>query len=560
MNPYKLEAWLQLGIGLVSLIIINSLAQRYFFRIDLTEEKRYTITEASKNILSELEGDVYIDVYLEGELPANFRRLQRSVRDMLDEFNAYADDQINYKFVDPGEARSNRSRNQFYQFLADKGLKPINLQVKEQGLSQERLVFPGAIVNFRGKEAVANLLKRANTGNPEQAINQSVETLEYALISAIKSLTTVNRKNIGYVVGHDELETQYLGGLEELLSSQYTLFNVDLTKETQLAKYDALMVCKPRERFSETEQFALDQYVMNGGNLLLFIEANRIAEDSISLPNNVAVPYETGLEDLLFQYGIRINKNLVQDLQSATYPVVVGQSGNRPRTRDLPWPFFPLTTRYTKHPIVRNLDALYFRYASSLDTIQVNDIRRTPLVYSSPNARIVPSPANVSLNQLRNLPPQSAFSNGPFPLVYLLEGKFTSIYENRLLPKGLENFPFKATGKPAKILVCGDGNLLKSEINSNTQESYSLGFEPYSQQQYANGDFIVNVFNYLFNEEGIIQARKKKLSVRPLDQSEVTGKKVQWQVINILLPIILVSGFGGIKYALRKKQNESKRA
>jgi ABC-2 type transport system permease protein len=560
MNPYKLEAWLQLGIGLVSLIIINSLAQRYFFRIDLTEEKRYTITGASKTILSELKGEVYIDVYLEGDLPANFRRLQRSVQDMLDEFNAYADNQINYNFVDPGEARSNSSRNQFYQFLVEKGLQPINLQVKEQGVSQERLVFPGAIVNFRGKEAVANLLKRENTGNPEQAINQSVETLEYALISAIKSLITTNRKNIGYVVGHNELETQYLAGLEELLSSQYTLFNVNLAKETQLTKYDALMVCKPRERFSETEQFALDQYVMNGGNLLLFIEANRISEDSISLPNNIAVPYETGLEDLLFQYGIRINKNLVQDLQSATYPVVVGQSGNRPRTQDLPWPFFPLTTRYADHPIVRNLDATYFRYVSSLDTIQVKNIRRTPLVYSSPNARIVPSPVNVSLNVLRNLPPQSTFSNEPFPLVYLLEGKFTSIYKNRLLPKGLENFPFKATGKPAKILVCGDGNLLKSEINNKTQENYSLGFEPYSQQQYANGDFIVNAFNYLFNEEGIIQARKKKLSVRPLNQSEVVGKKVQWQVINILLPIILVSGFGGIKYALRKRKNESKRA
>lgn len=549
----KIESLLRFGIVLVLLLIGNVLAQDYFFRLDLTEDKRYTLSEPSKDMLRGLEDVVYVDVYLEGEVPGGFKRLQRSIRETLEEFRTYAGANIQYTFIDPTQAVSQGARNEFYRSLAVKGIQPTNIVDDEEGGRTEKLIFPGAVVSYGGREQGVMLLRGNQAASPEEKLNQSVEEVEYALASAIQELSRGERFHIGWITGHGELDSILVQSVQQAISQEYVLEEVSLATAENLQRYNALVLAKPRQAFNEQEKVALDQYLLKGGTGLFFIDKVLVDMDSAGGQGTLGVPLELNLDDLLFRYGIRINGNLVQDLSSGAYPVVVGNMGDQPQVRMLRWPFFPVLNNYGPSAIVRNLDATYSKFVSSIDTVKAEAITRTPLILTSQYTRTFDAPVRVSINDLRRELNPDQYRQGVLPVAYMLEGTFPSLYRNRILPEGVNPQGMLEQGN-SKLIVVADGDFPANEINFRTGEPYPLGFAPFTQQTFANQQFIMNALAYLTNENGLILARNKQVQIRPLDPIQAAEERLFWQVLNLGGPVLLIILLGVAFTIIRKRR------
>lgn len=544
---------MKLGIGLLVIGLLNILAGQYFFRIDLTEEKRYTITDATKETLRGLEDVVYIDVYLEGDFPAGFKRLQNAIRERLEEFRVYGGNNIQFKFVDPSQAENAKARNEFYLTLADKGIQPTNLFATEDGKKIEKLIFPGAIVAYEGEESAVMLLKGNQSATPEERLNQSIEGIEYEIIAAIRKLSVTTKKKVALIEGQGELDSMHIAGMTNMLLQNYEVFHVNLPQKESLEAYDAIVVAKPDTTFTEADKYKIDQFIMQGGKALFFIDAMRVNMDSAGENGTYAFPLSLNLEDMFFRYGVRINNNLLQDLNAGAHPVVTGFLGDQPQIRLLPWPFYPIINYFGQHPIVKNLDAVYTRFVSSIDTVKADGIRKTPLLYTSKYSRTLAAPVRVNLNDLRDVVPEN-FQNGPFPVAYLLEGAFSSLYKNRILPQGINKAEFRAEGVPSKILVIADGDFIKNDVNPQNLSPYELGYDPYMQVSFANKDLLMNAMSYFLDDAGIISARTKEIKIRPLDKLKLNQDKLKWQLINLILPVVIVLLYGIGRYYYRKRK------
>ena len=548
----------KLAIGTVGLVLLNLLAHQFFFRIDLTEENRYSISEATKSLLRNLEQNVEVTVYLEGDgLPPAFRRLQRSVRETLDEFSVYADGNLTYRFVDPLTATSKERRQAFIEELGQAGIQPTRVFAEEEGRRIQKIVLPGAIVAAGKQQTGATLLNGDQAASPQEVLNQSIENVEYELASAIRQVVATERKKVALVKGHDELPPVDIAGLTQAISQSYDLYELNLPEKETVPPYDALLVCQPQEAFSKQDQYKLDQYIMRGGKVMFFIDALRIDIDSIGRNGSFAFPLSLNLDDLLFRYGVRINKTLIQDINSGVYPIVVGEVGGQPQIVPLPWPFFPTVNRYGDHPIVRNLDAIYLRFVSSMDTVKAPGIKKTPLIFTSQYSRVLTTPIVVDLNELREAPQPEQYRSGPQAVAYLLEGSFTSVFKNRILPDRVNKASYQESGVPTKLIVCSDGDLVRSEVNRQNNNPYPLGYDPITERTFANEAFVLNALAYLTDEEGLISARTKEIKVRPLDKVKVEAEATMWQAINMVVPILLIVAFGGIKHYLRKRKYAS---
>ncbi len=541
-------------VGLAGFVLLNVLVQNFFFRIDLTEENRYSVSEATKNLLRNLEGPVYVTVYLEGDLPVKIKPLQKSIRETLEEFQVYAGRNLSYRFVDPLTATSNENRKEFFLQLNTLGIQQTNLFGEEDGKRIQKITFPGAVVRYNNQEAGVMLLKGDRAAGAEEALNQSIEGIEYELATAIRQLTTTEKKKIGLIKGHGELEPVDIAGLTQALSEFYDLYEVNLPEKDSIPAYDAIMINKPTEPFSRADQYKLDQYIMQGGKVLFFLDPLAIDMDSIGASGSFAFPREVKLDDQLFRYGVRINKNLVQDVKSGVYPFVVGNLGDQPQIVPLQWPFFPIVNRYSEHPIVKNLDAVYLRFVSDMDTVQAQGVKKTPLVFTSEYSRVLTTPVIVTLDELRAAPQPEQYNSGPQAVAYLLEGNFTSLFKNRVLPDIAQPQQFIEKSVPTKLLVCSDGDLIRNDFNQRTNKPFPLGFDPITERVFANKEFVLNTLSYLIEEEGIITARAKEIKIRPLDQVKVQQESTQWQLLNLLLPLVLIGGFGMIKFFIRKKK------
>lgn len=551
-NNKKWEYLLKFGIGVVALILLNVIANRYFFRIDLTEEKRYTITDATKETLKNLEDVVYVEVYLEGSFPSGFKRLQNAVREMLEEFRMYGGGNIQYEFIDPTQASGNQAQNEFYLKLAEKGIQPTNLFATEDGKRIEKLIFPGAIVSYGGEESAVMFLKGNQAATPEERLNQSIEGVEYELISVIKKMTKNAAKKIALIKGHGELDSLDVAGMSNSLLEFYDVFHVNLPEKSDLSEYDAIIVAKPDTLFSEADKYKIDQFIMRGGKAMFFIESMRVNMDSAGNEGTLAFPYQLNLEDLLFRYGVRINANLIQDLNSGAHPVVTGFMGDQPQIRVLPWPYYPIINRFGEHPIVKNLDAVYTRFVSSIDTVKADGIQKVPVFYTSQYSRILAAPVLVSLNSMRKDVVPENFTKGPLPVAYLLSGSFTSLYKNRIIPSTFDKNEFVEEGEPSKILVVADGDFVRNEVNYQNGSPYKLGFDPYMNVTFANEDLLLNAMAYLLEGEGIITARAKEVKIRPLDKLRVENEELKWQLVNMVLPIVVIILYGLARYYYRK--------
>ncbi|MBT1699782.1 gliding motility-associated ABC transporter substrate-binding protein GldG [Fulvivirgaceae bacterium PWU4] len=552
----KLSDMLMLANGLVLLVLINIVSSILFFRADLTEEKRYSIKEPTKALLRDLDDDVYIEVYLEGDINAGFRRFQTAIRETLEEFRVYSGNKIRYAFIDPAIATGQKARNEFMAELASKGIQPTRVFDNRDGQRTEKLVFPGALISYGGAETGVNLLTSNLGTSSEEKLNRSIEGIEFELAHAIYKLTVETPKRIGLVRGHGELDGAQAMAFRSALQEVYDVVDVSLSAGN-LDDFDALVVAKPTTTFSEIEKYRLDQYIMRRGNVLLLLDKLEASMDSASREDYFAFPYNLNLDDQLFKYGVRINMDLVQDRSSGLTPVVTGQSGSKPEIQLMEWPFFPLINRYADHSITHNLDAVVMRFASSIDTVKADGIRKTPLLFTSQYSRTLTAPVNVSIPALRRDIKPENYSKQFIPVGYLLEGQFTSLFRNRFLPEGADKASFTAAGGPAKIIVVADGDLAANAVHPRTRQPQPLGFDVFTNYTYANQDLLMNMLAYLTDENGLIKARNKEIKIRPLDRQKVASEKLKWQLINLALPLVVLVAFGTARAFVRKKRYAS---
>ncbi|MBC7920201.1 MAG: gliding motility-associated ABC transporter substrate-binding protein GldG [Ferruginibacter sp.] len=545
-------------VGLLLAVGLNALASRYHVRVDLTEDQRYTISDATVRVLENLDDEVFVKVYLAGDFPttaAGFKRLQNATRETLDQFRVYAGDRVQYRFINPAANGDAKARQQFQLELIRKGLNPTQLRVKQDEQQIEKLIFPGALVSYRGKEVPVLLLRGNRAGTQSQMLNQSVEGVEFELASAIRKLTQPEKKRVGILQGYSRLDPARIADLTISLQEGYEVFRVDLPRSPTLQGLDAILLVKPDTAIREADKYKIDQFIVGGGKALFFVDALRV--DSVARPGTLAFPYQLNLDDLLFRYGVRLNYNLVKDLNCGKIPLNVGTMGNQPQIQLMPWTFYPLLNNFGRHPIVRNLDAVYAKFVGTIDTVRAKGIRKTPLMLTSPYTRVVASPVAISFNEARKNPDPAAYRDGPQPVAYLLEGRFESLYKNRMVASDERTKTFRAVGNPAKIVVCSDGDLVVNEFDQRTNQHLSLGTDRFMGSVFANKDFVLHALDYLMDDQGVILARNKEIQLRPLDKLRLREARGQWQALNLAAPVALVVGFGLVQNYRRRRRYAS---
>ncbi len=543
-------------ILIAGLIVLFGLGQFLQFRVDLTEEKRFSLHLSTKALLENLDRPIYVDILLTGEnLPGGMRRLQKSIEETVRTFNAYSSEKITVSYFDPLSLTDSLQEN-FILSLSDFGINPTNLYSNQSAGQQTQLIFPGILVSDEEFETGALVLKGERGMSPEQILNTSIENLEFELSQAIEKLINPEKGTIAMVIGHGELSEDDGFGMVEALDGQFELFKVPLDqakKPEDLQSFSTIFILGPKSSYTDRELFLLDQYVMNGGNLVIASEGIDLDMSQAGGEGTFALPLENELDRMLFRYGIRINKDVIQDLNLSFIPVMGGNFGNQEQFIPLPWPFHFNAGRVYKHPITKALDQVNFRFASSLDTVKADGVTKTPLIFGSDNARILPAPARVAFADMQQEPKVEEFALQRLPLAYLLEGEFTSLFKNRFVPDEFNTVSFKESGK-GKVVVFGDGSIFQSQISLQGNQPLALGEDPFAQTTFANKQLLQNLVKYLSDPEGIISARSKTLEIRPLDKVKVASQKTFWQVINVGLPVGIILILGGFILFVRKNR------
>lgn len=556
MNQLLSHRLFPLAALLLGILVLAGLALTVRFRIDLTEEKRYSLHPSTLKLLEGIDRPVHVDILLTGEqLPGGMRRLQKSIEETVRTFNAYSAENITVSYFDPLEV-TDSLKEEFIYTLADYGIRPTNLFVNKATGQQEQLIFPGILVSDDTYETGALILKGERGMSAEQTLNASIENLEFEIAQAIQKLLYPQKTALAMIIGHGELAEDDGFGMVEALNGRYELFKVPMEqakKVEDLSSFAAVFILGPDSTFSDRELFLLDQYVMGGGNLVIAAEGANLDLSQLAGDGALALPQENSLDRLLFRYGIRVNKDLIQDLNFGVIPVMGGNFGNQEQLVPLPWPYYFQAGRMYSHPITKGLDQVSFRYASSLDTVKADGVKKTPLLFSSDRSRILPLPHLVSLTAFQELPLESEFALQNLPLAYLLEGEFTSLFKNRFVPEEFAGGSVKNSGK-GKVLVLGDASVFQSQINLSDQQPLPLGEDPMAQTTYANKQFLENILQYLTDPEGIIATRTKVLQIRPLNKVKVAEEKQMWQLINLGIPVLFLGMMGGLIGLLRVKR------
>lgn len=553
-------------------VLVNLLGQRFYTRLDLTAEKRYTLSKPTRQLIRDLDDVVFFKVYLEGDFPAGFKQLSRATREMLDEFRAVSD-KIEYEFINPSASNDVKIRNQVYRQLSEKGLVPTTLQVREKDGSAQRIIFPGALVTYKGREVALPLLQSQIGVAPEQVLNNAVKSLEYNLANAIRKLSQGLKPKLAVLEGYGQLpDTRLWDGMtalnefysverivlgESLGSLAERVYNEDSTEVRVRNKYAVVIIPKPTQAWSEKDKFILDQFIMRGGKVLWMIDAMVADMDSLQArPEMVSVARDVNLGDMLFRYGVRVNPDLLMDMRAMPIPVKTGQIGDQPQFEFYPWYYMPLIASQTNHPAVVNLNASRFEFVSSIDTVESEGVRKTILLETSAYTRVSPSPAYVTLEILKKEPDQKMFPDGPRAVAVLLEGEFTSLFRNRIPPE-IEADPgigYRDMSLPTRMIVLSDGDVFSNQVSPGTRTPLPLGYDQYTGETLGNRDLLLNLVNYLTDESGLIQIRSRELRLRTLDQARVNAEKNRWQVINVLIPVLLVILFGLGAGFLRKRR------
>ena len=554
---HTLKPWLFLIGGVVIFVLLMLFAR---FRIDLTEEKRYSLHPATQQVLSGITEPIHVEILLVGEnLPGGMRRLQKSIEETVLTFNAYSPEKITFSYFDP-LSLPKEEQEEFIFTLNEYGINPTNLSVSQNSGLQATMIFPGFLVMNEEFETGALVLKGERGMSPDQILNQSIENLEFELSNAIKKLISPTSNSIAMIIGHGEMSEDDGFGLVEALDGEFELFKVPLDQAKSvedLKNFSLIFIQGPRDLYSEREIYLLDQYVMNGGNLVVLIDGVAVDISAAGGEGTQAMPVDSGLENLLFRYGVRVNKDLIQDMNFGYFPVMAGNFGDQEQMVPLPWPFYIQAGRVHSHPITKGLDVINYRFVSSLDTVKADGVKKTPLIFSSDYSRILSAPVRVAFSDMEKQPVAEEYGLKNLPMAYLLEGEFTSLFKNRFVPDGFAKADFKESGK-GKVMVFGDGDVFQSQTNLQDGSPLALGEDPFSQTIFANKLLLRNLVQYLSDPEGIIASRTRTLQIRPLNKVKVAQQKVFWQTVNVLAPVLLVMIFGAVVWGIRKNKFSKK--
>lgn len=547
-------------IGITILIGINLLGLWFYGRFDLTKDQRYTLSEAAKSTISEATSPIYVDVFLKGDLPPEFRRLQSETEQLLEAFAA-ANSNVIFTFINPLEGESDQAAIQ--QQLADFGLRGAQVEIKENGKVSTEIVYPWALAYHNEQTVKIPLLKNQLGITSEERVNNSIQNLEYAFADGFGKLTRPKRKKIAVLKGNDEVADPYIADLISTLKEYYYIgkFTLDsvainpLNTLTELQKYDLIIGAQPQLSFSDEEKYVLDQFTMSGGASLWLLDATLQRLDTVS-GNSFAFGMDLNLNDFFFKYGVRINPNLVKDVYAAPIALATGEDNNSQYSR-YPWLFSPLSSSSNNHPIVTNLEAVKFDYASSIDTLP-NPIKKTILLSTSPLSEILGLPTEIDLNReipanlkiINEGPEPGEFSDGEIPLAVLLEGVFSSVFATRVKPFNNPNNLIKSP--ETKMIVISDGDVIKNQMDRG--RPVELGFDKWTNSYYGNKDFLLNSVNYLLDDTGLINIRSKEIAIPFLDPQRTAEKRGTWQVLNLLLPLGLLAVFGFLFQYYRKRK------
>ncbi|MBD1364178.1 gliding motility-associated ABC transporter substrate-binding protein GldG [Mucilaginibacter sp. ZT4R22] len=543
------------------LFALTLFTHRFFTRFDFTKEKRFTISTVSRTVLDSLPAPVNITVYLQGEgFPGGIKRLQTATKDMLSDLQAYSHSKLTFVFVDPIKGLSQDQQKQAFENLSAQGIEAQNLSVKTDDGVQSKVMFPFALVTSGDKAIPVKLLENQSNLNttPEEKLNASIQNLEYAFTSAIKKITTGGKQRIGFTEGHKELTDLQLNDAMRNLSDGYLVGRIDLATIPfdSLRKVGLLVIAKPDKAFTELEKFKIDQYLMRGGRVLWAIDQVSAELDSLKGKGNQALAFnkELNLDDQLFRYGIRINYNLIADINSSQIPVTTGDVGGTPQIQLLNWLFYPVYIPQSTHPIVKNLDGITSQFASTIDVLDIKNVEKTVLLNTSPYNKEIKTPHLLSLMALRDEPNPKEFQSPQKITGVLLEGKFVSDFRNRPVPDSLgEKIAVLGESKPTKMIVLSDGDILRNQVGADGSP-YPLGYDRYTKQSYGNLTLLMNIADYMADDSGLISLRNKEIQIRLLDRARIRSEKLQWQLVNNIVPIAIVLIFAIFQHYMRKRK------
>ena len=562
----RTQALIMVALAAFILLIINILANTFNGHIDLTEEKRFTLTEPTKKMVKELNDVVFVRVLLDGKFPASFKRLQNSTREMLEDFHNM-NQNVEYKFEDPSVTGTPEEKKKRFEELAQEGLVPTRLRLVDDKEKTEQYIFPFAELNYKNRKVLVKLLEEDIPGqSAEVSLNNSVSLLEYKFANAIQKLLKNERPNIVFTEGHDELKKEETADLEQTLRAFYNTGRINLDSIANIPfssdkKVDILVIAKPKLGFSEKQKFQIDQYVMQGGKVMWLID--RLNADLAGMQQTgdmLPVDYPLNIEDILFKYGARINPNLIVDMQCAHIPMKVGAVGGQPQMELFQWYYFPIAAPSSKHPIVKSIDRVWFQFPSSIDTIRTKtDVKKTILLSSSRTSRLQFSPTHLNFEILRYPADPSKFDKGSQPIAVMLEGQFQSLFENRVTQEQISalsslNQKYEPLSKSTKMLVVSDGDVARNEYDSRQGQMLKLGYNRFENYKFANKDFLLNSIEYMLDDQGIIEARGKEVKLRLIDKVVANENKTLIQSVNIIAPLAFLGIFGVVYFWRRKKR------
>jgi ABC-2 type transport system permease protein len=548
-------------ITILILLLILYISNFLHYRIDLTAEKRYSLSKETKLILKEMKDVAYVKIYLNGDLPIGFKKMKNRIKELLDEFKIYAGDNVEYEFINPLKSEDSKERDLLLLDLSNKGLHITNIIDRDpEGGTSEKKIVPGAIITFKKSSMAINLLKNNASLSAEQNLNNSIQALEYELIHVIKSISSPPQK-IAFIEGQGELD-QYQ--VDDITTELLNFYNIDRLAidghADRLDGFDAVIVAKPSKPFNEADKFVLDQYLMKGGKLLFFIDEVKASLDSMVNGNTVSMINQLNLDDQLFRYGLRMNPTLLQDVVCATIPINTAPNGSEARFYPTPWFYYPLLQPSQSNPATRYVQLVKSEFPGTIDTLITSGspIKKSVLLSSSKYARKVNAPTIISLEEIKRKPDPSDFPLSDIPVGLLLEGRFKSVFQNRILTQmGIEGkYVFMPEGKEARLFVVADGDIIRNEVlySQNGTMKLPLGFDRYSKTTFGNKDFIINLVNYMTDESGLIKLRSKEFRLRLLDKTKIRTSRLDWQLINTLVPLFFVIICGLILNYFRKRK------
>lgn len=557
MKENKSKALKQLGIVFLAIIVINLINNFFFKRFDLTQDKRYTLSETTLNIIESVDSPLYIEVYLEGNFPPEFKRLQNETKQLLEEFTAY-NSNIIFNFKNPIEKEETRVEK-MKEFYA-KGMQPLSITVEDKGKQSQEVVFPWAQATYGDKFTKVALLKNLMGASTEQKVISSVQHLEFGFAEAINKISKEKQKKIAVIKGNGEVLEPFMADFLRTVKESYYIgpFTLDSVAKqpTQtleaLKKYDLAVIAKPTETFTEEEKQVLDQFIMNGGKTLWLVDA--VSADMDSLYNEtgtiLAAQRELNLTDMFFKYGIRINPLLVKDEYATPIKLASGNQGSETQMQEYTWKFAPFIYPTSTNPIVKNMEGIKFEFASPIEILK-NDIKKTVLLSSSEYSKTIGTPTPISLEMVtEETTPEEYEGKGLLPVAVLMEGKFKSMYQNRVLP--FKDNSFQATGKDNKMIVISDGDIIKNQLDKGVP--LELGFDKWTNQLYGNKEFLMNCVNYLLDDNGLINIRSKDVDLPLLNKEEVYKNYTMAQMVTVGLPIVILAIFGFLFTFLRKRK------